>query len=95
MDGMCALIPLEVKMLWTYHEMGLDSEESGTDEARSVDSYGGDDCLQDWWYDNSHLSELYAFGSIITESVIRPEFNRLAIIYRIVRHVNSLLIERA
>ena len=70
MDGMCALIPLEVKMLWTYHEMGLDSEESGTDEARSVDSYGGDDCLQDWWYDNSHLSELYAFGSIITESVV-------------------------
>jgi hypothetical protein len=48
-------------MLWTY--MGLDSEESGTDEARSVDSYGGDDRWQDWWYDNSPLSELYAFGS--------------------------------
>lgn len=80
-------------------EMGSDSDESETDEARSVDSYGGTNCWQDWWYDNSPLPEFYAVGSWVHYrkcciSPSRPQFNKLAIIYRIVRHV-SLLIERA
>lgn len=44
-------------------EMGSDSDESETDEARSVDSYGGTNCWQDWWYDNSPLPEFCAVGS--------------------------------
>jgi hypothetical protein len=83
------------------HGMGSgSSDESGIDEAESVDSDGVDDHWQDWWYDHSPLPDWgYAVGSydhyrMCNISPPRPEFNRLAIIYRIVRHVPLVLIER-
>jgi hypothetical protein len=83
------------------HDMGSGSDESGIDEARSDDSYGGEVEVQwqDWWYDHSPLPGGYAVGSydhyrMCNISPPRPEFNKLAIIYRIVRHVPLVLIER-
>jgi hypothetical protein len=84
------------------HDMGLGDDESGIDEARSDDSYGGEVEVQwqDWWYDNSPLPDwgyvqgTYNHYRAANISPPRPEFNRLAIIYRIVRHVPLVLIER-
>jgi hypothetical protein len=81
------------------HDMDSGSDESGIDEAETVDSDGGNDRWQDWWYDNSPLPNGYGVGSYdhyrrLNISPPRPEFNRLSIIYRIVRHVPLLLIER-
>jgi hypothetical protein len=84
------------------HDMGSGSDESGIDEARSDDSYGGEVEVQwqDWWYDHSPFFGGYAVGSYdhyraANISPPRPEFNKLAIIYRIIRHVPLVLIERA
>jgi hypothetical protein len=68
------------------HEMGSDNDESG----KAVDSDGGDDRWQDWWCDHSPLSYSYGVGSYdhyrrANISPPRPEFNRLSIIYHIVR----------
>jgi hypothetical protein len=86
------------------HDMDSGSDESGIDEAETVDSddsYGGEVEVQwqDWWYDHSPLPDGYGHGSYdhyrsANISPPRPEFNRLSIIYRIVRHVPLLLIER-
>jgi len=83
------------------HDMGSGSDESGNDEARSDDSYGGEVEVQwqDWWYDHSPLPGGYGGGSYEhyrsdNISPPRPEFNRLSIIYRIVRHVPLVSIER-
>lgn len=81
------------------HEMDSGSDESGIDEAETVDSDGGNDRWQDWWYDNSPLPNAFGVGSYDHYrrryiSPPRPEYNRLSIIYRIVRHVPLVLIER-
>jgi hypothetical protein len=82
------------------HDMGSGSDESGIGEAESVDSDEVEVQWQDWWYDHSPLPNSYGEGSYdhyrsANISPPRPEFNRLAIIYRIVRHVPLVLIERA
>jgi hypothetical protein len=87
------------------HDMDSGSDESGIDEAETVDSddsYGGEVEVQwqDWWYDHSPLPDwgyvqgTYNHYRMANISPPRPEFNRLAIIYRIVRHVPLVLIER-
>jgi hypothetical protein len=83
------------------HDMGSGSDEIGIDEARSVNGYGVEVEVQwqDWWYDNSPLPDGWGEGSYEDYrrrniSPPRPEFNRLSIIYRIVRHVPLVLIER-
>lgn len=45
------------------HDMDSGSDESGIDEAKTVDSDGGDDRWQDWWYDHSPLSNCNGVGS--------------------------------
>ena len=79
------------------YDMDSGSDESGIDESETVD--GVDDRWQDWWYDNSPLPHGWGQGSYEDYrrrniSPPRPEFNRLSIIYRIVRHVPLVMIER-